>query len=60
VNGFITPLLAWRDHIVAEGLLKPKHRELLLVADTIPGLLDALTAWTPPEPTTKWVEPEER
>jgi uncharacterized protein (TIGR00730 family) len=59
-NGFFTPLLAWLDHVVAEGLLRPKHRELLLVADTVPGLLDALTSWVPPEPTTKWVEPEER
>jgi uncharacterized protein (TIGR00730 family) len=38
-NGFFTPLLAWLDHIVNEGLLRPKHRELLLVADTVPGLL---------------------
>jgi predicted Rossmann-fold nucleotide-binding protein len=60
VNGFFTPLLAWLDHVVAEGLLRPKHRELLLVADTVPGLLDALTAWVPPEPLTKWVEAGER
>ncbi len=60
VNGFFTTLLAWLDHVVAEGLLKPKHRELLLVADTVPGLLDSLAAWTPPESTTKWVEPQER
>ncbi len=60
VNGFFTPLLAWLDHIVAEGLLKQKHRDLLLVADTVPGLLDALANWTPPAATTKWVEPEER
>jgi hypothetical protein len=38
-------------------LLKPKHRDLLLVADTVPELL---AAWTPPEPVTKWAEPEER
>src|SRR5262245_27253183 len=60
VNGFFTPLLAWLDHVVCEGLLKPKHRELLLVADTVPGLLAALAAWVPPAPVTKWVEPEER
>ncbi|SRR6266545_3384889 len=60
VNGFFTPLLAWLDHIVAEGLLKPKHRDLLLVADTVPDLFAKLTAWKPPAPTTKWVEPEER
>lgn len=60
VNGFFTPLLAWLDHTVQESFLRPKHRELLLVADTVPQLLDTLAAWTPPEPTTKWVEPEER
>jgi hypothetical protein len=60
VNGFFTPLLAWLDHIVAEGLLRQKHRDLLLVADTVPALFDTLAHWTPPEPTTKWVEPDER
>jgi uncharacterized protein (TIGR00730 family) len=60
VGGFFTPLLMWLDQVVAQGLLKPKHRDLLLVADTVPQLLDLLATWTPPEPTTKWVEPEER
>jgi len=60
VNGFFTPLLAWLDHIVGEGLLKPKHRELLLVADTVNDLLDKLAVWVPPVPVMKWVEPEER
>ena len=60
VNGFFTPLLAWLDRIVTEGLLKPNHRELLLVADTVPALLDTLATWVPPAPVTKWVEPEER
>ncbi|MBM3982823.1 MAG: TIGR00730 family Rossman fold protein [Planctomycetes bacterium] len=60
VNGFFTPLLAWLDHIVAEGLLKQKHRDLLLVADTVPGLLDALANWTPPAAETKWVGLAER
>lgn len=60
VNGFFTPLLAWLDHVVAEGLLKPKHRERLLVAGSVPELLTQLSTWEPAEPTTKWVEPEER
>jgi uncharacterized protein (TIGR00730 family) len=60
VNGFFTPLLAWLDHVVGEGLLKPRHRELLLVAGTVSELLDRVTNWTPPEPTTKWVAPGER
>lgn len=60
VNGFFTPLLAWLDHVVGEGLLKPKHRGLLLVAETVPDLLDRLAAWTPPAAETKWVTPAER
>lgn len=60
VNGFFTPLLAWLDHVVAEGLLKPKHRELLLVAETVPELIAALEQWKPVEPLMKWVEPGER
>ena len=50
----------WLDHIVGEGLLKPKHRELMLVAETVPALLDRLANHVPPAPVTKWVEPGER
>ncbi len=60
VKGFFTPLLGWLDHVVAEGLLKPKHRDLLLVSDTVGDLLDRLANYAPPAPVTKWVEPEER
>ncbi|MCI0704269.1 MAG: TIGR00730 family Rossman fold protein, partial [Planctomycetia bacterium] len=60
VNGFFSPLLAWLDHITAEGLLKPHHRDLLLASDTVPHLFDVLANWKPPEPITKWAEPEER
>ncbi|MFO0806649.1 MAG: TIGR00730 family Rossman fold protein [Gemmataceae bacterium] len=60
VNGFFTPLLAWLDHIVGEGLLKPKHRAVLLVSDSIPDLLDRMTAYTPPDVTMKWLLPDER
>ena len=60
VNGFYSPLLACLDHVMWEGLLKPKHRELLLVSDSIADLLDRMAAWTPPAPVEKWVSPEER
>ncbi|HEV3385962.1 MAG TPA: TIGR00730 family Rossman fold protein, partial [Gemmata sp.] len=60
VNGFFTLLLGWLDHITNEGLLKPKHRNLLIVADTVKELLDKLESFQPLEPVTKWVEPEER
>jgi len=54
VAGFFTPLLAWLDQVVSAGLLKPKHRELLTVVDTVPELLDRLAAFTPPPALRKW------
>jgi uncharacterized protein (TIGR00730 family) len=57
VTGFFTPLLAWLDHVVAAGLLKPKHRDLLVVSDSVHDLLDRLAAYEPPPGVTKWDEP---
>jgi uncharacterized protein (TIGR00730 family) len=41
-NGFYDKLLIFLDHCVAEGMLKPKSRELLLVADTVEEALTQL------------------
>ncbi|QEL14201.1 LOG family protein [Limnoglobus roseus] len=60
VAGFYTPLLAWLDHVVIEGLLKPKHRELLIVRETVGELLDALAEWKPVQPVEKWATLAER
>jgi hypothetical protein len=60
VGGFFDPLLAWADHMAAEGFLKPKHRELLLVAGSVPELFETLTGWVPPPDVTKWADPQER
>jgi uncharacterized protein (TIGR00730 family) len=35
INGFYDKLFAFLDHCVAEGMLKPKNREIILVADTV-------------------------
>lgn len=59
-NGFFTPLLAWLDRIVGEGLLKPKHRELVLVSDSVADLLTRLEQFEPPPAEMKWVLPGER
>jgi hypothetical protein len=59
-NQFFTPLLAWLDHIVNEGLLKAKHRELLLVAESVPQAVELLHKWQPSESATKWITPESR
>lgn len=42
VNGFYDGLLAFLDHCVAEGMLKAKNREILLVAGSVPEALDRL------------------
>ena len=43
VNGFFNPLLAWVDHLVREGFVQPRHRELLQTADSVAGLFDSVT-----------------
>jgi uncharacterized protein (TIGR00730 family) len=46
-NGFYDKLLVFLDHCVAEGLLKPRNRELLLVANMVEEALDLLQIGTP-------------
>lgn len=41
-HGFYEKLLTFLDHCVAEGLLKQKNRQLLLVADTVEEALTML------------------
>jgi uncharacterized protein (TIGR00730 family) len=35
INGFYDKLLAFLDHCVVEGMLKPKNREIILISDTV-------------------------
>jgi uncharacterized protein (TIGR00730 family) len=42
INGFYDKLLVFLDHCVTEGMLKPRSRELLLVADTVDEALELL------------------
>ncbi|HEY6376688.1 MAG TPA: TIGR00730 family Rossman fold protein [Edaphobacter sp.] len=44
INGFFDKLLAFLDQCVAEGMLKPKNRAILLVADTVENALAQLSA----------------
>jgi uncharacterized protein (TIGR00730 family) len=50
INGFYDKLLAFLDHCVAEGMLKAKSRELLLVANTVDEALELLEIATPSAP----------
>jgi uncharacterized protein (TIGR00730 family) len=47
INGFYDQLLSFLDHCVAEGMLKPKNRQLLLVAETVEDALAKLKIETP-------------
>ena len=42
INGFYNRLLTFLDHCVAEGMLKPKNREVLLVADSVENAMEQL------------------
>jgi uncharacterized protein (TIGR00730 family) len=55
VDGYYRPLVAFFDHAVAEGFLRPEHRRLVLVADEPGALLDQFAAWTPP-PVQRWMD----
>ena len=41
-NAFFDPMLRFLDHCVDEGMLKPKVREILLVANSVDQLLELL------------------
>ena len=40
INGFYDKMLAFLDHCVMEGMLKPRNRAILLVANTIEEALE--------------------
>lgn len=48
VAGYYDPLVQFVDHAIAEGFIKPKHRELIVVADTPESLLDKILQHRPP------------
>lgn len=59
VGGFYGPLLAFLDRSVAEGFMRPHHREMLLSADDPATLLDRLATWEPVD-VPKWLDLDER
>ena len=56
VNGYFDPLLAMADHMMKEGFLRQENRSLLLDADTVDGLFEALDSYTPPPGIGKWLD----
>jgi uncharacterized protein (TIGR00730 family) len=58
--GFFGPLLAWADHLMTEGFVKPTHRQLILRSPDPVAILDLLASAHPPPATQKWLTPDER
>ncbi len=56
VANYWQSLVHFLDHMGQEGFVRPNTRELLLVDDNAPRLLDRMTAYQP-APVTQWMRP---
>jgi len=55
VNGYYDSLLRFLDTAVENKLLRPEHRDMVLVAPTADALLDRMQAYAAPT-LTKWID----
>ncbi|ABS26802.1 TIGR00730 family Rossman fold protein [Anaeromyxobacter sp. Fw109-5] len=55
VGGYYRPLVAYFDHAVQEGFLRPEHRRLVLSGDDPEALLDAFARYEPPL-VQRWID----
>ncbi|HEY6003707.1 MAG TPA: TIGR00730 family Rossman fold protein [Anaeromyxobacter sp.] len=55
VAGYYRPLITFFDAAVAEGFVRPEHRQLVVVADDPDALLDRFLAWQAP-PVERWID----
>jgi uncharacterized protein (TIGR00730 family) len=47
IDEYWSPLLAWLDHAVEERFVAPVHRDLLIRASDLDGMLAAFERWAP-------------
>jgi hypothetical protein len=59
VAGYWSHLLAFFDHAVDEGFVRPANRGLVLADHSVAGLLDLLAAWQPVDAETWASDPEQ-
>ena len=59
VLGYFDPLLALCDAGVAEGFIRPQHRDLVLSSTDADDMLSRFRAYVP-LPIPKWIEPNSR
>ena len=55
VSGYWSSLLAFLDHAVAEGFMRPEHRAMVCVAQEAEALLEAMDH-APPPAMPKWLD----
>jgi uncharacterized protein (TIGR00730 family) len=55
VAGFWAPIVAFVDHAVQEGFVRPENRQLLTVAADPAALLDRFEAWKPVA-VERWID----
>lgn len=55
IDGFYQPLLSQLDQMIAEGFLKQENRDMLLVDQSIEGLLKKMEHYKPPL-VRKWID----
>jgi len=51
--GYYDELIAFWAKMAAVGFLRPQHRDLLIVADTLDVLLDRMAAHVPTQPIVR-------
>ncbi|MFQ5341864.1 MAG: TIGR00730 family Rossman fold protein [Anaerolineae bacterium] len=58
VAGYFDALVGFVDHAIAEGFIKPVHRQLIVTAEQPAALLDCLAHHKMPA-VRKWITPDE-
>jgi len=58
VKGYYDAMRQFIDHVVDEGFLRTKHRDMLMIHDDPEALLDAIVAYLP-QPEPRWIERED-
>jgi uncharacterized protein (TIGR00730 family) len=56
INGYFDGLIAWIDHALHQGFIRPQHRSLLVVDTEPAALLAKLAEHEPPAGVVKWLD----
>lgn len=50
VNGFYDQLIAFNRHMIEVGFIRPQHADILIVGETLDGLMAKMEAYRPHKP----------